>query len=144
MTDWLGPAMRDAITIIAILLQAIIALLLYIFQIRMAQSQSEIDALKEANKAHANANDTDLLLLAQKIQNHETTNATDSKSLTESIGRLRDEIANLHVTLPSEYVKQTVLAALQMDIKADMRSVFGKMDEMKDMLIQMGAERRKP
>lgn len=135
--------MRDAVTVIAILLQAIIALLLYIFQLRMAANKAEIDALKEYNKEHEKTNDSDLLLLAQKIQNHETSNAADAKALAEAIGKLRDEIANLHVTLPSEYVKQTVLATLQMDIKADMRSVFAMMNEMKDMLIQMGAERRK-
>lgn len=135
--------MRDAVTVIAILLQAIIALLLYIFQLRMAANKAEIDALKEYNKEHEKTNDSDLLILAQKIQNHETSNAADAKALTEAIGKLRDEIANLHVTLPSEYVKQTVLATLQMDIKADMRSVFTMMNEMKNMLIQMGAERRK-
>lgn len=143
MTDWLGPAMRDAVTVIAILLQAIIALLLYIFQLRMAQNKADIDALKEHNKEHEKTNDNDLLLLAQKIQQHETSNAADARTLTEAIGKLRDEIANLHITLPSEYVKQTVLANLQIEIKTDMRSVFAMMNEMKDMLIQMGAERRK-
>lgn len=125
MTDWLGPAMRDAITVIAILLQGIIALLIYIFNLRMGQAKADIDALKEKNKQHEEANKSDL------------------REMADALVALKNEITNLHIVLPDTYVKQTVLAALQMDIKSDMRSVFDRMDELKTMLINMGAERRK-
>lgn len=125
MNDMIGPGFRDALTVIGILLNIIIGLLIYIFQQQVAKTKEEVAAIKTANKEH------------------EATNATDLKGVAHAIDTLKDEITNLHVTLPSEYVKQTVLAALQMDIKADMRMVFSKMDEMKDMLVNMGAERRK-
>lgn len=135
MTDMLGPLGRDLLTLVGILLNAIIGLLIYIFHQRVERTQVELNAVKATAQAE---------MAALRIANekHEKTNESDMKEVADALVALKEQITNLHVTLPSEYVKQTVLAALQMDIKADMRTVFSKMDEMKNMLVNMGAERR--
>lgn len=136
MTDMIGASMRDALTIIGILLNVIIGLLIYIFQQRVERTQSDLNAVKASAQA-------DMAALRAANEKHEKTNESDMKEVADALVALKEQITHLHVTLPSEYVKQTVLAALQMDIKADMRSVFDRMDELKTMLVNMGAERRK-
>lgn len=125
MSELFGPAMREAFTIIGILLNVIIGLLLYIFQQQVARTKEDVDSIKAANRRH------------------EEENKDDMREIADALVALKDQIANLHITLPSEYVKQSVIATMQMDLKADFRSVFRQMDEMKDILINMGADRRK-
>lgn len=136
MTDMIGASMRDALTIIGILLNVIIGLLIYIFQQRVERTQADLNAVKLAAQ-------NDMMALKAANEKHEKANERDMREVADALVALKEQITHLHVTLPNEYVKQTVLAAMQMDIKADMRSVFGKMDELKDMLINLGAERRK-
>ena len=125
MNDMIGVGLRDALTIIGILLNIIIGLLIYIFQQRVERTQSDLNAIKAENAKH------------------EKSNESGFREVADELVAMREQITNLTVTLPNEYVKQTVIAALQMDIKADMRSVFTMMNELKTMLINMGAERRK-
>lgn len=124
MTELLGPVFQEALTIIGILLNVIIGLLLYIFNQQVARTKEDVLLIKTVN------------------EKHEIDNKEEMGTVTKSLDGLRSDIVALHVALPSEYVKQSVLASMQLDLKADMRSVFNKMDEMKDMLINMGADRR--
>lgn len=137
MGEMIGASMRDALTIIGILLNVIIGLLIYIFQQRVERTQADLNSIKASTQS-------DMAAIRVASEKHEKNNESDMREVADALVALKDQITHLHVTLPNEYVKQTVLAALQMDLKADMRSVFTRMDELKDMLINMGQDRRKP
>lgn len=136
------PAFREALSIIGILLNVIIGLLLYIFQQQNAKTKEDVTALKTDVERRENDARAERARLEASIREHEADERKDLEKIDAALSGLRQAIGDLHVTLPSEYVKQTVLAAMQLDFKADMSKVFTKMDELKDMMISMGADRR--
>lgn len=142
MDQLLSPALREAITIIGILLNVIIGLLLYIFQQQMSRTKSDMAAQRAEIEKMKQGADTGIDRLAQIIKDHEREEKSDREKTDRALDTLRDSIAALHVQLPNEYVKQTVLASLQLELKSDLRMVFERMDELKSMMISMGAERR--
>ena len=137
-----NSVLRDAISVIAIMGNAIMILLLYIGRMHLAELKKKDEEHDGRFKAIADAVVQQSAKFEQVIREHEHEEKTMWRELGKQFEGMRDAVGKLAVELPTSYVTQRQHNDAVVDIRAEFRRIDDALRQMTQMLVDMGADRR--